>query len=158
MWWESPSSGSRNTGKQFQFDGYQYDLNLQIVLASQNIRLWERKIILSTIWYKKNKRLAQAGNDKTENIREHTCKKKWNGLQCRNMLKNKFCQHGQSKSTHQEQSTRKIESEATNTVLLWIHQALTNYLKVFICEGILLKGQKLDLGMGLYQADTNKAA
>ena len=46
----------------------------------------EKKIIISTIQCKKNEILPQASNDKTANIREHTCQAKWDGLQSRNTL------------------------------------------------------------------------
>ena len=41
----------------------------------------EKKIILSTMQCKKNESLPQTGNDETENMREHTCKENWYGLQ-----------------------------------------------------------------------------
>ena len=55
----------------------------------------------------KNEILPQAVNDETANIREHTCKVKWDGLHSRNTLLNKSCQNGQSKITNHDQSTGK---------------------------------------------------
>ena len=59
------------------------------------------------IQYKNNESLPQANNDERANIRKHTCKAKWYGLQSRNTLSNKPCQHGRIKSTHQEKRTEK---------------------------------------------------
>ena len=61
----------------------------------------EKKIILSTIRCKKNEGLPQAGNDETENVQKHACEAKGGGLQYKNTLSNKSCQHGRRKSTHQ---------------------------------------------------------
>ena len=78
---------------------------------------------------KNNERITQAGNDESSDILRHNCEAKWDGLQCRNMLSNKSCQHGRSKSTHQEQSNGENESEARKKIPGWLHQELTNYLK-----------------------------
>ena len=51
-----------------------------------------------------------------------------------------------------------MESEATNTVPVWIQQSLTHYHKGFPCGDFLLGGQNISLGMGIYQSDINKAA
>ena len=72
--------------------------------------------------------LPQAGNRKTINVREHTCKENWDGLYSRDTVSNKYHQHGHIKGTHHEQSTRKINvQEKTVTVCLLI--ALTHHLK-----------------------------
>ena len=91
-----------------QFDGYQNNINLQIVLSKQNNQCLERQVILSTIQCKTTESLPQAVNDKTTNIREHTCKAKWDELQSRDTVSNKYHQHLIIKGTHHEQSTRKI--------------------------------------------------
>ena len=63
-------------------------------------------------------------------------------------LSNKSCQHGQTKSNYQEQSTGKNESKARKTVSVWLYQALRNYLKLLPCGAFLLKVQKIGLGYG----------
>ena len=73
----------------------------------------------------KNESLPQTVNDETENIREHTCKAKWDGLQSMNTLWSKFFHHGRSKITQHKQSTGKIESESTEAVPVRLHQELT---------------------------------
>ena len=51
-----------------------------------------------------------------------------------------------------------MESEATNTVPLWLHRVLTYYLKELPFGAFLLKDQKLALGVGLSQSDKKKAS
>ena len=74
--------------------------------------------------------LPQAGNDETTNLREHACKAKWDELQSRDTDSKNSYQHGRGKITHHEESTGKKETKA---VLVWLHQALTSYLKGFPC-------------------------
>ena len=100
------------------------------------------KKILSRKWCKKNESLPQVGNDETSNIRKHTCKAKWDGLQFRNMLSNKYFQHVRSKITHQEKSTGENKPEARKTVPVWLHQTWTNYLKWLLCGNFLLEIKK----------------
>ena len=63
----------------------------------------------------------------------------------------------QSKITHHEQSTGKIESEPTKAVPVRLHKSLTHYLHGFPCGANNEEGKKTALGMGLYEAKANKA-
>ena len=70
----------------FQFDGAQYEPNLQTVLAKHKHPTLIKQFILSTIQCKNNDILPQEGNDETANIQEHTCEAKWDGLQSRRTI------------------------------------------------------------------------
>ena len=88
-----------------QFDRDQNNTKLQTVLASQNTQHREKQVILSMIRSKTNESVPQEGNGKTSNLREHTCKVKWDGLYSRDAVSKKYHQHGRGKSTYHEQST-----------------------------------------------------
>ena len=49
-------------------------------LQAETLNAKKKKVILSNIQCKNTESLPQAGNDKTTNLREHTCKAKWDGL------------------------------------------------------------------------------
>ena len=67
-------------------------------------------------------------------------------------VSNKSNQHGLGKITHHNQSTGK---ETKKVVPVWLHQALTSYLKRLPCGTCNQKGQKLALGMGISQSEAN---
>ena len=111
----------------------------------------EKKIILSTMQCKKNESLPQTGNDETENMREHTCKENWYGLQSMHTSWKNPCRYRRIKSTHQEQSTKK--SNQKQQIRCWCgsikHLHITK--RGFHVGLPYWKAKKLALGMGIYQ-------
>ena len=83
-------------------------------IAKQNLRSighQQKQLILSRILCKNTESLQQAGNDKTANLRDYTCKESWDGLYPRYTFSNKYHQNGQIKGPHNEQSNRKTNGQ-----------------------------------------------
>ena len=97
----------------------------------------------------------------------------WDGLKSRDTVSNKSRQHGWSKGTHHEQSTRKINGQEKwwgchdgkqenkrrrKTVPVWLLRALTYHLKGMPYRAFLPKRKINALEMGLSQQEVTKAA
>ena len=92
----------------FNFMGINVSPTFKQFLRAKNSQRWEKQSILSMIQCKNNESLPKAGDDKTENIREHTCEVNWDELQSINTSWNNSSQHGQIKSTLKEINWKNI--------------------------------------------------
>ena len=106
---------------------------------------------------RKTESLPQSGNDKTTNLRQHTCKVKWDGIYSRDTVSNKSHQRGRSKGTHYEKSTRKINWQE-KMVPVWLLRALTYHLKGIPHKAFLPKRGKKALWKGISQQEVKKVA
>ena len=156
--WKSPSSVSRNYGKEFSI-WWSSIWSQPSNSSCKPKQTTSRKNILSTIRCKNNESLPQSGNDKTENTQKHTCEAKLDGLQSRNMLSNNSCQH----EKNQKHSPRAINWEKTNQNKgRWCRCGSIKHLRITSNDcpvGISYKKTKRSaLGMGLSLSKIHKAA
>ena len=80
MWWEYPYFGSRYTGNECSiiWISKQHQPSNSSCKPKQPTHI--KQVIISTIIWKKNESPSQAGNYKTTNLQEHTCKENWDRI------------------------------------------------------------------------------
>ena len=140
MWWEHPYLGSINNGNNYSiwWRSKQHQPSNSFCKPKHST---PKKVILSTVRYKNTASLPKVGNDKTTNLRKHTCKAKWDELYSRDTVSKNYHQHGRSKGTHHEQSNRRINGQE-KTVPVWLLRAFTYHLKGLPYRAFLPKRKK----------------
>ena len=104
--WKSPSSVSRNYGKEFSI-WWSSIWSQPSNSSCKPKHTTSRKSILSTIRCKNNESLPQSGNDKTENIQNILARRSWMDYSPGICFQTILVNTKKIKSTHQEQSTGK---------------------------------------------------